>query len=303
MTPEVARHIDAYTPRRVNAEAWEAVADLVRDRVRAAQPTSKEMSLRLLTPAAHMAAWAHCQGIPHEAVFSEETVERYVRQMDGTDGSRATMRCRLRRLVPDKASDRIREITRRSVRPPYTPSELAGLWRLACNQPSELRRNRLRALIALSAGAGCSSTDLRHVTNASVVDDPEGPTWVEIGGSNPRRVPVLAGFDKELVDVAKKVDGPLVVAPEDGKNAISALTRNLAGGEDLPALHVSRLRSTWMACLMAAWVPLSEITRLAGVKTIKVLEDLLPYCKHFAPEADTDHAAEAVRNAWRPKWL
>jgi len=126
---------------------------------------------------------------------------------------------------------------------------------------------------------------------------------VEIGGSNPRRVPVLAGFDKELVDVAKKVDGPLVVAPEDGKNAISALTRNLAGGEDLPPLHVSRLRSTWMACLMAAWVPLSEITRLAGVKTIKVLEDLLPYCKHFAPEADTDHAAEAVRNAWRPKWL
>jgi len=116
-------------------------------------------------------------------------------------------------------------------------------------------------------------------------------------------VPVLAGFDKELVDVAKKVDGPLVVAPEDGKNAISALTRNLAGGEDLPPLHVSRLRSTWMACLMAAWVPLSEITRLAGVKTIKVLEDLLPYCKDFAPEADADHAAEAVRNAWRPKWL
>jgi len=45
MTPEVARHIDAYTPRRVNAEVWEAVPDLVRDRVRAVQPTSKEMSL------------------------------------------------------------------------------------------------------------------------------------------------------------------------------------------------------------------------------------------------------------------
>lgn len=304
MSPEVQQRIVSYAPRFVPAERWLAVADLVRDRVRLAGPSSAEMALRLLSPAARLAMWAAKEQIPLEAevLFSDETIERFVSTLDGTDKSKTTIRGRLRRLRDAGKPSRTPKIRHNAARPPYTPDELVGLWRLAAAQPTAPRRDRLQALICASAGAGAGSPDLRHVYDTSVIDDPEGPTFLGIGGDKARRVPVLAGFDVTLVGLAERADG-LLVGPSAGKrNLIPQLTTGIVGGDDLPRLEVARLRHTWLVCLMNAWVPTAAIMNLAGIKTMRVLEDLLPYC-HLYTEPIQGKVAEAVREAWRPTWL
>ena len=303
MTPEVDQKIGAYAPKGVDAAIWESVAELVRDRVRAVSPPL-EMVVRLMAAASRLAAWAVQEHLPRDAaaIFSEPTIERYVSQLDASDKSKATVRSRLRRLAVDRTHSLVPKIGHRSVRPPYTPTELVGLWRLAGSQPTALRRRRLQALICCCAGAGCRSSDLRHVFNTSVVDHPEDPICLDIGGDNPRRVPVLAGFDRVLVEVAAATDGLLVGPSAGNKNLIPSLTGSIVGGEDLPRLEVARLRATWMVCLMSAWVPVATIMQLAGVKTMRVFEDLLPYCDLYSPAVEGD-VARAVRDAWRPPWL
>src|SRR5690606_38148195 len=222
--------------------------------------------------------------------------------LGATDKSNTTIRGRLRRLRDAGQPAKTPQIGRSAVRPPYTPEVLLGLWRLACAQPPLLRRRRLQALIFTSVWAGSCSSDLLHVTDASALDEPEGPTFLDIGGDNARRVPVLAGFDVALVEVASASEGLLVGPAATTRNLISDLTRCVVGGEDLPRLEVSRLRHTWLVCLMNAWVPVPAIMNLAGIKTIRILEELLPYCDGYRQPIQ-DEVAAAVRNAWRPEWL
>lgn len=304
MSPEVEQKIGSYRPQRISADRWAPVAGLVRTRVRLAEPSSPEMALRLLSPAAALAAWAADEGIPitAEAVFSDATIERFVAKLEATDKTKATWRGRLRRLRDVGKPTLTPEIRHKSARPPYTPDELVGLWRLAAAQPTALRRDRLQALICASAGTGCGSSDLRHVYDTTVIDDSDGPTFLDIGGDKARRVPVLAGFDVALVGVAERVDGLLVGPSAGNRNVISQLTDGIVGGGDLPRLEVARLRHTWLVCLMNAWVPVSAIMNLAGIKTTRILEDLLPYC-HLYTEPVQGKVAEAVREAWRPTWL
>ncbi len=303
MTPEVRARIDAYRPRAA-PDGWDAVADMVRDRVGACEPSTPEMAARLLSAAAGLALWADHNAVPAgpEVVFSDASLERYcATALAGTAGSVATIRSRLRRLRDAGQPKPTPTISRSAARPPYTPDELAGLWRLASAQPTVQRRRRALSVICLSAGAGCSSADLRHVDAESIVDDPEGPTFVNIGGPRPRRVPVLAGFDVALVALAEGVCGPLVAPDPTSRNFSSHLVDDIDGGEDLPRLEVARLRHTWLVCLLDAWVPTAAIMTLAGVKTTRILEELLPYC-HQCREP-VQEVAEAVRNAWRPPWL
>ena len=55
-------------------------------------------------------------------------------------------------------------------------------------------------------------------------------------------------------------------------------------------------------CLLNAWVPVATIMNLAGTKTTRIFEDLLPYCDGYRQPIQTE-VATAVRNAWRPEWL
>ena len=125
---------------------------------------------------------------------------------------------------------------------------------------------------------------------------------MNVGGDRARRVPVLAGFDVALVEVASRTEGLLVGPSATTRNLIPDLTERVVGGEDLPRLEVSRLRHTWLVCLMNAWVPTATLMNLAGTRTMRVLEDLLPYC-HLYTQPVQGEVAEAVRNAWRPEWL
>lgn len=302
MTPQISEAIDSYRPRVVTDEVWDTAGPIVRRRVRATGPTSLSMARRLLSAAAGMVVWALGDHVPavEQTLFSTETVERYVAILTEKDArDHATIRSRLRRLTkagstaPAPAS-----YAHRSVKPPYTTEEIAGLLATAKNQPTSLRSRRLVGVIALGAGCGLSAGDMRTVKGTDVTRAASGAVQVEVGGSKARRVVCLATYEDDLLAVAAAAGDRLIVVGDGSESArglVCTLTETMVG--DLSGrLSAARLRSTWLTTMLSARVPLAWIMAAAGLSTARTLADLLPY----AASVDQNQFDEALRFACGP---
>lgn len=281
LPPEVDQAITEYSPKLASATLWSDHGELVLSRVRALRPQGVEAARRLLSAGAGILAFANDNHIPlqPETLFSDEVIERYIATgVKGRSGTRATLRSRLRRLQNASVPAQIPEISYRRVKPPYDRNELAGMWRMVSAQPSAKRKRRLQALYCLCLGAGCDSTDLRHVYGTSVRTTGD-IVLVDIGGRRPRTVPVFAGLGETLIELAEETgQGLLIGGNPDHVQVVNALTASATGGDDLARLNPTRLRHSWMVALMSARIPLSQLASLAGIATLRVFEDLLPYC-------------------------
>jgi hypothetical protein len=157
---------------------------------------------------------------------------------------------------------------------------------MVSNQPTLMRTRRLQAVYCLALGAGCDSRDLRTITGDSVIEK-DGIVYVGIGEPRPRIVPALSGVSELLLDLATIAEGELLIGGDPkASNRVNSLVRSAIGGEDLPALDVSRLRHSWMVAMMNARIPMSLLARLAGFSTLRVPEDLLPYTEFAAGTSD-----------------
>jgi hypothetical protein len=107
--------------------------------------------------------------------------------------------------------------------------------------------SRLRAagLVCLGAGAGLAAADLRAACGTDVICR-SGGILIEVRGSRPRAVPVLAHYHGRLLSAAAFAGTGLVSGGRDParKNVTTPLTRSLSGGTGLSRLEISRLRST-----------------------------------------------------------
>lgn len=300
LSPEVAQAMAEYIPKLASATLWADHGELVLSRVRALSPQGVESTRRLLSAGAGLLAYADKNHIPLQAdvLFSDEVIERYVAAgVKGRTGTRATVRSRLRRLKNANAPACTPSISYRRVQPPYTRDELAGLWRMVSNQPTSERTRRLQALYCLGLAAGCDSTDLRHVYGTSVRTTGD-LVVVDIGGRRPRTVPVLADVGETLIGLAEEAgQGLLIGGNPNNIQMVNALVGSATGGEDLPRLNVSRLRHSWMVALMSARIPLSHLASLAGISTLRVFEDLLPYCAPL-PDGHDHLPARAMDISW-----
>jgi hypothetical protein len=89
---------------------------------------------------------------------------------------------------------------------------------------------------------------------------------VQVRGTRPRAVPVLARYQPRLLEAASFAGENFLTGgevPERG-NITSPLTRSLAGGAGLPPLDTSRLRATWLA-ETAALTGLPAFMHAAGI--------------------------------------
>ena len=93
-------------------------------------------------------------------------------------------------------------LSRERSKAPYTPAEIAAYLALADAQPTLARKMRLSGLIVLGAGAGLMGADLRAVCGSDVVRR-SGGVVVQVKGSRPRVVPVLARYHERLVASAR----------------------------------------------------------------------------------------------------
>ena len=253
---------------------------------------------RALRELARISSWAVAEGLPLdvEVVLDPETVERFIAVGLADDPSRATYRAVLRRIGRRLTrhapwQPRPATVARRQVALPYTVDELEMLRADALVQPTAGRVRAARALLALGAGAGLDGRWVARVTATDVLRAGDA-VLVSVGAPSTRRVPVLAAWESEVLDLAATADGGFLVGGSStSKNRAGALAASLVVPNGHPRFSAPRLRSTWLVTHLTLGTRLPELARAAGMQGVTVLSDLLPN----VPALDEAEAAEMMR--------
>jgi integrase len=273
----IAGYIAAWQPSSVPP----AAASFARSVAGRAGPGTRARANALLWAAARLAAFGIPLGL--EAVpgvlLHPSVIERFAVSAPGLSGSaRRTLRTNLRfiarRVVPALAPADA-SLPRERAKAPYSAAEIAGYLALADAQPTVSRRMRAAGLVCLGAGAGLAGADLRAVRGTDVACR-SGGVVVEVRGTRPRAVPVLARYHEPLLAAAEFAGGHLVTGGTGParKNVTTPLIRSLSGGTGLPRLEVSRLRMTWLADVTGR-LGLATFMHAAGICCSQRLGDLL----------------------------
>ncbi len=258
------------------------VADFAKKVVTTAAPTSAVRAKALLFAAGKLGTFASALGVElaPELALSPSLVERFIVTEATRFGpaTRRTLRSNLRFLSAacvTNAPPAPVPLSRERSKAPYTRAEIAAYLALADAQPTLARKMRLSGLIALGAGAGLMGADLRAVRGSDVVRR-SGGLVVQVKGSRPRVVPVLARYHERLVASARFARGEFVTGgfSASRRNVTSGLVASLAGGADLPTLDVGRLRATWLREVAGA-IGLKAFLDAAGIVCSQRLGDLV----------------------------
>ena len=290
--------LDGYRPSGLGSVAWSQVQPFVSSCANRLSLRHTASGVRTARVLARLAAWCLTQGIPldPELVLDPETVERFVHQGVADTPSRPTYRSVLRRVGPALTATapweaRPAALARRHVALPYSEAELAGLRAAARMQATPGRVRAARALLALGAGAGLDGRWIARVSAPDVAVR-GGSVLVRVGEPSPRLVPVLAEWEREVLDLATTAGSCFLVGGRStAKNRAGSLAASLEVGHGGPKFSAPRLRSTWLVHHLRLGTRLPELTRAAGLAGITVLSDLL---EQVAPMGE-DEAVEMLR--------
>jgi hypothetical protein len=272
-------------PAGVDPGRWDEVRRFVWDCVcRLRWDGENSSAWRVLRELARIASWAVGEGLPLdvEVVLDPDTVERFIGVGLAGDPSRATYRAVLRRVGPRLTRrapwpPRPAAVARRQVASPYSRRELELLRADAMVQPTTGRMRAARALLALGAGAGLDGRWMARVA-AGDVETVGGLVMVRVGEPAARRVPVLAEWEDEVVDLAATAGREFLVGGYSrSKNRAGAIAGWLVIGQGHPRFSASRLRSTWLVTHLSIGTRLPELAAAAGLQGVTGLSDLLRY--------------------------
>jgi hypothetical protein len=273
-----------HRPQRIDDETWREIRPFVFDAGERLGLNGGAGAQRVVRVLARLTAWAAAEGLPLdlEVVLDPDTVERFVAAALPDDRSRVTYRAVLRRVGPLLTryapwESRPAPVARRQVALPYTPAELDVLRADAELQPTPGRVRAARALLALGAGAGL---DGRWVTRAAAEDVSMrgGVVLVAVGAPNARVVPVLAGWEDVILELAASSCREFLVGGRSlSKNRAGSLAASLVVAHGHPRVSSSRLRSTWLVTHLVLGTRLPDLAAAAGLQGVTVLSDLLPY--------------------------
>jgi integrase len=277
MDAETAAYLRRWRPSSVSPQA----AAFAREVIAAAAPEGKERAKNLLWAAGRLADFGIGLGLDAApgALLHPSVAERFTRCAPGLSPvARRTLRTNLRfigrRVMPQLYPADL-PLPRERSKAPYSPAQIDGYLALAGAQPTPARRMRAAGLVCLGAGAGLIRADLRAVRGADVICR-SGGVIVQVRGTRPRVVPVLARYHEPLLAAARFAGTGLVTGGTDPgrRNLTTPLTRSLAGGTGLPRLDTSRLRATWLRDC-ADLLGLATFMHAAGITCSQRLGDLL----------------------------
>lgn len=299
--PTIAAYINRYTPRDVDADVWEAVRPFVVDTLRRYAPKHLEAGRQRLTALAAYAVWAHGRGldITRARLLDVDLIEAFTTTADLGKTAAANYRSRLRGITNElnpagAGAQVVSRHAHRAVKAPYTAREVAAIVRIANTQPSATTGRQLRVCVGLGLGAGLSSKDLKPLRGRDVTDQGESGIMVRVPQGQPRTVWVRRRFEPM---VRSGLDGVRAGGLLLGRNADR---RNVAAkvfehahilGDHAPHFEQSRMRTTWLADLLADGVPLPVIMDAAGLDSARSLTDLLP---HLTVEAEVSAPLRGV---------
>jgi integrase len=273
---DVAAYIVRWRPSSVSPQA----AAFARDVIVKAGPEGRERAKNLLWAAGKLADYGLGLGLDAvpEVLLHPSVTERFTRCAPGVSpAARRTLRTNLRfigRQVVPQLYPADLPLPRERAKEPYSAAQIGGFLALADAQPTAERRMRAAGLVCLGAGAGLIRGDLREVRGSDVACR-SGGVIVQVRGSRPRTVPVLARYHARLLASARSAGNGLICGGADPgrRNITSPLITALDGGTGLPRLDTSRLRATWLAGC-AELLGLATFMAAAGISCSQRLGDL-----------------------------
>ncbi|MHB1614539.1 MAG: hypothetical protein ACYCYA_09520 [Actinomycetes bacterium] len=170
LPPNLARLLDDYHSRHVSDEQMPLVRQFLRTVLAASSLTAEDSIRDYRTHLAALAGYALRRGKTPtpDAVLTTGFIDEYIRR--GMAGAGDPLKARRRGLLLALARAvnpgptvpaKLTPIPHSGVKPPYTPAELAVIVRVCRTQPTETQRRDLATVVALGAGAGPDSVDLR----------------------------------------------------------------------------------------------------------------------------------------------
>ena len=278
--------VDTFAPQGQIASRWDSLRPITVEALTLSNIRGLDSFRKSLTHVGYFLAWAEDQGLPLElGTVTREHADEYTRvgMTGSSEKSRADRRARLRWIAdqvnPGQAPDRGIAVAKPAVKPPYSSEEMARIVRAARTQPTPTQQRNLSLCVAVGAGAGLDSVDLRSLRNHDLVN--HGPVrgiTVEVPGPRPRTVTVLREYEHLLRDaLVGDPDALLLGTKEDRRNIAARVIGDAVILGNCPRIEQSRLRSTWLARMLTMPVPLAVLLPAAGLQTGRTLGDLLPY--------------------------
>ncbi len=243
-------------------------------------PCGPARARSLLFALGALAEWGRGVGSPLSpaVLLAEASIERHVAvAMSGASATsartrRANLRFVARALHLPLVATPV-PIARDGPARPYSHAETEAYFALAKAQPPT-RRRMVEAILCLGLGAGLDGGDLRHVCGHDIKAVPGGIV-VTVSGIRPRTVPVLSRYEELAQDVSAYFSERYVAGGRvpSRRNVTSTVLSRISGGEDLPALKVARLRSTWLVEQLGR-LGLHALLQAAGVSSSQRLGEL-----------------------------
>jgi hypothetical protein len=294
MEQHIIDYIDNYTPREINPKVWKQVRPFVIDTLRRYAPERIESGRQRLTALAAYAAWAHERGyeLSRKQLLDVDLIEGFTASADLGKSAAANYRSRLRgiarKLSPSAEAQAAGRIAHQAVKPPYPAAELAAIERIARTQPSPRMRRQMCICVGLGFGAGLDSQELKPMRGRNCIDHGDVGIKVEVPGAHSRIVWVRRRFEPLVRIGLEGVTPGRLLLGQDAKrrNVAAKIFANAHILGDAPHFEQSRMRTTWLATLLADGVPLPVIMDAAGLRSARTLTDLVP---HVA--VDGDHVA------------
>ncbi|WP_344192677.1 hypothetical protein [Pedococcus aerophilus] len=278
---------NVYKPRGPVVPRWEQVRPLVLLSLLGSNVTGTKSLKQHVTHVGHFWVWALKHGHPADCrtTLTRSNVDEYTRvgMPNCKEKSRSDRRSRLRGLAdhhnPADVPFKGVSISRAGIRPPYTQDEIDKICRVAKVQPTAEMRRKMCLCVAMGAGAGIDSPELKLLQRDHVLDEGECGIALCVPGPRARKVTVLREYEDLLREGLKGLTGSALLLGRlsNRHNVASDVFARATLLGSVPHLEQSRLRSTWMATLMTRPVPLAVLMDAAGVRTAGTLVELVPY--------------------------
>lgn len=158
-------------------------------------------------------------------------------------------------------------------------------WATRTAMPTPLLRQQVGGLVAGAAGAGLGVGDFRYLRGRDIRNGGSGGVIVTVHGERPRKVVAFDEFATDLVSVARRARGELVLSGEhdERKHVTGKATERVRKITGI-RIQASRLRTAWLTRHRSRGTPLQLLLPAAGIKSLRMLEELLPFA-----EVPSDH--------------
>ncbi len=293
----VSEDDEAAVPPVVVSSALPVVMSSVRAWVAAAAPANVAAARTMLWATTRLAVWAHLTlgTVDPTVVLHPHNVHHFTMVVcaQRPQRSRLTLRsalCRVARAAnPDGWDPLVPEFGRSRVPEPYSSVTEAGFG-LAAVMPGRKNRVARMWVVAGAFGAGLLGPQIAGAGPQDIVAMVGGRVGVQVGGDEPRLVPVRAVYTDLALRTAQAAVGDRFIAARS-RNAVTSVAGRLTVADE--GLSLRRARITWLAAHVAAGTNLAALHIISGRAGTQTLDSVLAHvAAGMSPE---DAAVEGLK--------